>query len=53
VSPAEAAELAGRRLNPDALTIVVAGDLSAIEAPIRALGLGAVEVWSPDGERVR
>lgn len=53
VTPAEAAELAGRRLNPDALTIVVAGDLSAIEAPIRALNLGAVEVWSPDGERVR
>ncbi len=53
VTPADAAELAGRRLNPDALTIVVAGDLATIETPIRALNLGAVEVWSPDGERVR
>lgn len=53
VTPAEAAELAARRLDPDALTIVVAGDLAAIEAPIRALNLGAVEVWSPDGERLR
>jgi zinc protease len=53
VTPAEAAELAGRRINPEALTIVVAGDLSAIEGPIRARNLGVVEVWSPDGERVR
>ncbi|HEX2190706.1 MAG TPA: pitrilysin family protein [Longimicrobiaceae bacterium] len=53
VTPEEAAELARRLLAPDALTIVVAGDLAAIEAPIRALNLGAVEVWSPEGERVR
>jgi zinc protease len=53
VTPAEAAEVARRRIDPDALTVVVAGDLSAIEAPIRARNLGAVEVWSPDGERIR
>ncbi len=53
VTPAEAAELAGRRIDPDALTLVVAGDLATIETPIRALNLGAVEVWSPDGERIR
>jgi hypothetical protein len=31
----------------------VAGDLAQIEAPIRALNLGDVEVWTPAGERVR
>lgn len=41
------------RLTPAALTIVVAGDLASIEAPIRALNLGAVEIWSPAGERIR
>jgi zinc protease len=43
----------GRRLTPSAVTVVVAGDLATIEAPIRALNLGEVEVWSPAGERVR
>jgi hypothetical protein len=33
--------------------VVVAGDLATIEAPIRALNLGEVEVWSPSGERIR
>jgi zinc protease len=43
----------GRRLTPTAVTVVVAGDLASIEAPIRALNLGEVEVWSPSGERIR
>ncbi|HEU4884533.1 MAG TPA: pitrilysin family protein [Longimicrobium sp.] len=43
----------GRRLTPAAVTVVVAGDLATIEAPIRALNLGEVEVWSPAGERIR
>jgi zinc protease len=43
----------GRRLTPAAVTVVVAGDLATIEAPIRALSLGEVEVWSPAGERIR
>jgi hypothetical protein len=30
----------------------MAGDLAAIEEPIRALDLGTVEIWSPAGERV-
>lgn len=41
------------RLVPGTLTIVVAGDLASIEAPIRALNLGEVEVWSPSGDRIR
>jgi zinc protease len=44
---------AARRLTPDNLIVVVAGDLSKIEAPIRARNLGTVEVWDPNGNRVR
>ena len=40
-------------LSANALTIVVAGDLSKIEQPIRALNLGTVEVWDPLGNKVR
>jgi hypothetical protein len=40
-------------LNPGAITIVAVGDLKTIEAPIRALNLGTVEVWNPDGTKVR
>lgn len=47
------ARAARARLTPDALTIVVAGDLSKIEQPIRALGLGTVEVWDAMGTKVR
>lgn len=53
MTPAEIAGVARGRLNPTALTVVVAGDLATIEAPIRALNLGEVEVWSPSGERIR
>lgn len=53
LTPQELAQLGRARLTPDALVIVVAGDLAAIEAPIRAANLGAVEVWSPAGERIR
>ena len=44
---------AGTRLTPDNLIVVVAGDLSKIEAPIRARNLGSVEVWDADGKKVR
>lgn len=37
----------------DALTIVAVGDLKTIEAPIRALNLGTVEVWDTEGKKVR
>jgi zinc protease len=42
-----------QHLHPDAATIVVVGDLSKIEEPIRARNFGAVEVWDRDGNRVR
>jgi zinc protease len=44
---------AASRLTPDNLIVVVAGDLSKIEAPIRARNLGTVEVWDANGNRVR
>jgi zinc protease len=51
--PDELLDAARRRLTPDAITIVVAGDLATIEAPVRALGLGDVEVWSARGNEPR
>lgn len=53
LTPEELAEAGAAHLRPRALTIVVAGDLAAIEAPVRALGLGDVEVWDAGGVRVR
>lgn len=53
VTPAQVHELARRRLTPDRLTLVVVGDLSKIEAPIRARNLGTVEVWDAAGNKVR
>ena len=53
LTPADISTVAARQLTPDALTIVVAGDVSQIEAPIRALNLGNVEVWSAEGVRIR
>jgi zinc protease len=53
VTAADVASVGRARVNPGALVIVVAGDLAQVEAPIRALNLGDVEVWSPAGERIR
>jgi zinc protease len=53
VTAADVANVGRARVNPGALVVVVAGDLAQIEAPIRALNLGDVEVWTPAGERVR
>jgi zinc protease len=44
---------AAKRLTPDNLIVVVAGDLSKIEAPIRARNIGTVEVWDTNGNKVR
>src|SRR5207237_3047109 len=52
VTPADVQKVA-TRLTPDNLVVVVAGDLSKIEAPIRARNLGAVEVWDANGVKVR
>jgi predicted Zn-dependent peptidase len=38
---------------PDALTWVVVGDLTKIEAPVRALNIGEVKVLDADGKVVR
>jgi zinc protease len=53
VTAADLARIGRSRLTPNAVTVVVAGDLSRIEAPIRALNLGSVEVWDPSGNKVR
>ncbi|HEX2209011.1 MAG TPA: pitrilysin family protein [Longimicrobium sp.] len=53
MTPDDIAAVGRGRLTPGAVTVVVAGDLASIEAPIRALDLGEVEVWSPSGERIR
>lgn len=53
VTPAEIARVGAGRLTPNTVTVVVAGDLATIEAPIRALNLGTVEVWDAEGNKVR
>jgi zinc protease len=53
VTPDDVRRVATGKLTPDNLVVVVAGDLSKIEAPIRARNLGTVEVWDPNGNKVR
>jgi zinc protease len=53
VTPEDVRTAAARRLTPDNLIVVVAGDLSKIEAPIRARNLGTIEVWDPNGNKIR
>jgi predicted Zn-dependent peptidase len=49
----EAAEAAFKAvIKPDALTWVIVGDLKQIEAPVRALDLGVVQVLDADGKPV-
>jgi predicted Zn-dependent peptidase len=52
VTPAQV-QAAASRLDPNDLLIVVAGDASKIEAPIRALILGTVEVYDANGNKLR
>ncbi|MBB4098715.1 M16 family metallopeptidase [Sphingomonas kyeonggiensis] len=40
-------------LHPDAMTWVIVGDLSKIEAKVRALKLGTVEIWDAEGRKLR
>ncbi|MBL0040196.1 MAG: insulinase family protein [Xanthomonadales bacterium] len=47
------AAAAQKYFQPDALTWVVVGDLSKIEAGIRALNLGEVKVLDADGKAIR
>ena len=53
VTPEDVRSVATSRLTPGNLIVVVAGDLSKIEAPIRARNFGTVEVWDINGNKVR
>jgi zinc protease len=53
VTSADLTGVGSSYLKPDALTIVAVGDLKTIEAPIRALNLGTVEVWDSEGKKLR
>jgi zinc protease len=53
LTPDQVQRAARRHLSPNALTIVVVGDLAKVEQPVRALNLGAVEVWDVNGNEVR
>ena len=48
----EQANAAARGIDPNQLVWVVVGDLSKIEAPVRALNLGEVTVLDADGKPV-
>ena len=53
VALADLATAMDARVDPDKLTWFITGDLAKIEADIAALGLGEIEVWDADGNRVR
>ncbi len=53
VKAEDVSRVGGSLLKPNGLTIVAVGDLKAIEAPVRALNLGTVEVWDNDGNKIR
>jgi zinc protease len=53
VTVADVNKSAGKLLHPDALTWVVVGDLSKIEAKVRALNFGEVTVIDADGKPVK
>jgi predicted Zn-dependent peptidase len=52
-SDAGVRQAAAQAFRPDALTWVIVGDLALIEAPIRKLGLGNVQVVDADGKVLR
>jgi zinc protease len=53
VTPADIARVGKSLLTPSAVTVVAVGDLKTIEAPMRALGIGTVEVWNAEGQKLR
>lgn len=52
VTPASAAKAAATEFRTDDLLWVIVGDRAKIESGIRALGLGPVEIWNEDGEKI-
>ena len=52
VTPSDVLKSAAR-LTPNDVIVVVAGDAAKIEAPLRALNLGTVEVWDVNGRKLR
>jgi zinc protease len=48
ISADDVGAVARRRFRPGAFTVVAVGERSAIEAPLRTLGLGPVAVGSPE-----
>ncbi len=53
IAPDQLTSRTDELIRPSDLTWVVVGDLAVIEEPVRALGLGEVEVWNGFGERLR
>jgi zinc protease len=53
ITPQKLVVAAQKLIHPDALTWVVVGDLSKIEAGIRKLNLGEVKVLDADGKVLR
>jgi zinc protease len=53
ITPADVRNVATARLTPNNVIVVVAGDLSKIEAPIRARNFGTVEIWDSLGKKIR
>jgi zinc protease len=53
LGPTDLQTAATQLIHPDALTWVIVGDLSAIEAPIRKLSIGEVKVLDTDGNILR
>ncbi|MGP1667507.1 MAG: hypothetical protein ACTS5I_16700, partial [Rhodanobacter sp.] len=52
ITPAAAEAAIKEIIKPEAMTWVIVGDLKQIEAPVRALNLGEVQVIDADGKPV-
>lgn len=53
LTPAEVQQAVQRKLSAEDVIVVVAGDLSKIEQPLRARNVGTIEVWDAMGRKLR
>ena len=53
LKPADVQAAAQRKLSTDDVVVVIAGDLSKIEQPLRARNIGSIEVWDATGRKLR